>query len=64
MADFGNILRRGKRRFEVKNKSSNSTWGRCEACEMRTKVFPYNDEKKEVWLLCEECTNLFIKDEE
>jgi len=64
MADFGSILRKGKRRFEIKNKTPIPSWGRCEACEVRTKVFPYNDEKKEIWLLCGECADMFIKDEE
>jgi len=64
MTDFGKIMRRGKRRFNIKQNAPISKWDRCEACDVRIEVFPYNDEKGEVWLLCAECTNLFVKDEE
>jgi hypothetical protein len=62
MADFADILRHGKKRFETKDKKGK--WGVCEYCDKRRLLFPYRDSKKELWLLCSGCTNIFIKEEE
>jgi hypothetical protein len=62
MADFADILRHGKKRFGVKDKKGK--WGTCEYCDKRYRLFPYRDSKKELWLLCSKCTNIFIKEEE
>jgi len=62
MAGFGTILRRARRRFEVK--SGASKWGRCEECDSRAQLYPFSDDKKQVWMLCSGCSELFVKDEE
>lgn len=60
MTDFGNILRRGRRNYNIK-KTSNG-WGRCESCDERRQLYPY-DTKDQVWMLCEECSDVFVKEE-
>lgn len=60
--DFGNILKRGRKIFNTKDKGG--VWGRCEECDERALVYPYNDAEKQVWQLCEECISIMIKDEE
>ena len=60
MTDFGTILKRGRRRFEVKK---SGTWGRCESCDERRKLYPFDDEKGEIWKLCEECSDTLVKEE-
>ena len=62
MAGFGDILKQGKKRFKVK--SSLGSWGKCESCDERKLLFPYKDDKKETWHLCDGCSDLFIKEEE
>ena len=62
MTDFGNILKRGRKMFDLKKKGGE--WGRCEECDERAQLFPYSDEEKEVWLLCEICATSFVKEEE
>lgn len=62
MADFSNILDRGKRLFSTKNKGGK--WTRCEECGERRFCFAYDDDEEETWFLCEECTYSFVKDEE
>jgi len=62
MSDFGSILRRGRKMFDLKEKGG--TWQRCEECDEMRECYPYVDEKNEVWMLCEECTKIFVKDEE
>lgn len=62
MADFSTILRQGKKRFEVKN--NRGQYGSCEYCDDRHKLFPYSDKKNEIWMLCESCTDVFVKEEE
>ena len=62
MTDFAYILKQGKKRFEVKNKRGE--YGVCEYCDKRYRLFPYRDSKKELWLLCSSCTNIFIEEEE
>lgn len=61
MSSFNDIMKRGKRMFDMKNKGG--TWDRCEECDKRALCFPYVDEKNEVWTLCEECVSEFVKDE-
>jgi len=60
--NFSNILKKGKKRFEVKNKQQNK-WGRCEACDKRELLFPYASSKNDTWMLCSECLEAFVKDE-
>lgn len=62
MADFVDIIKRGKKRFKVKDKKGK--FGRCEYCDKRNLLFPYRDSKNELWLLCSNCTNIFIEEEE
>lgn len=59
--NFSNILKQGKRRFEIKNKQSQ--WGRCESCDNRELLFPYNGDKADNWMLCAACLETFVKDE-
>ena len=59
--NFSNILRQGKRRFEIKNKQGQ--WGRCEACDNREFLFPYNGDKNDNWMVCSACLEGFVKDE-
>lgn len=61
MTDFGTILKRGRRRYETKK--SEGQWGRCESCDERLKLYPYSDDKGDTWMLCEECSDGFIKEE-
>ena len=61
MGDFSEIMRRGKRMFDMKRKGG--SWERCEECDVRDICYPYLDEKDEVWVLCDECMSEFVKDE-
>lgn len=61
MSNFNDIMKRGKRMFDMKNKGG--TWKRCEECDERALCFSYVDEKNEVWMLCEDCISEFVKDE-
>ena len=45
MADFSDILKRGKRMFDLKDKGGK--WDRCEECGKRKLCFPYDDDKDE-----------------
>ena len=62
MADFSSILKRGKKSFDAKAKGGK--WGKCDECTERRLLFPYHDAEDEVWDVCEECMNTFIKEEE
>ncbi len=62
MVGFADILKNGKKRFEVKNKKGK--WDLCEYCDKRHLLFPFRDSKKELWLLCDNCTNIFIEEGE
>ena len=53
MVDFGDLLRKGKRRQEIK--SHKAKWGKCESCGQRSKLYPYDDKQKSIWRLCERC---------
>lgn len=57
---FSDIMKRGKKQFEIKDQCGE--WGRCEHCDERRLLFPYRDDKNEMWRLCESCSNLFIKE--
>jgi len=59
--NFSNILKQGKRRFEVKSKSCK--WDRCESCDSRELLFPYTGNKSDTWMLCSNCIETFVKDE-
>lgn len=59
--NFSNILKQGKRRFEIKDKKGQ--WGRCESCEHRKFLFPYDGGKNDKWLVCSACLEKFVKDE-
>ena len=61
MANFSDIMKRGQRNFDLKE--GGGSWNRCEECDERALCYPYIDEKSEVWILCEECTNEFVRDE-
>lgn len=60
--NFNDIMSRGKKKFVVKD-TSKSKWGKCEYCEERRKLHPYNDSHDEPWMLCEQCIEIFIKEE-
>ena len=62
MTDFGTIIGRARRRFSIK--STKGHWGRCEECDGRSFLYPFDDEKNQIWMLCEYCSNLFVKDED
>jgi len=62
MANFADILKHGKKRFQVKSKKSK--WGKCDYCDDRYLLFLYRDSKNEIWMLCDECADTFIKEEE
>lgn len=62
MANFSDIMKHGKRMFDIKNKGGK--WNKCEECGERRTCFIYDDDKEETWLLCEECANSFVKEEE
>jgi len=62
MTDFADLLKRGRRMFDMKNKGGK--WFNCEECGERRLCFAYDDDKEETWFLCEECASVFIKDEE
>ena len=61
MSGFGDILKQGKKRFDIKKKRG--SWGVCDDCANRKYLFSYSDNKKEVWRLCDSCSDSFIKDE-
>lgn len=61
MSNFIDILKRGKKRFKVKSKKEK--YGKCEFCDRRKLLFLYHDNKKELWSLCDECINIFVKEE-
>lgn len=61
MSDFNDILKRGKRVFDLKDKGG--TWGRCEDCGKRSPLFPFEDSDGEIWMFCETCLLDFIKEE-
>ena len=58
MVDFGKILKKGKKIFELKDNGGD--WGRCEECNQRRKLFPFKDAEDQVWMLCESCIELFL----
>jgi hypothetical protein len=59
---FSDVLRRGKRIFGVKDKGGK--WGRCEECDERALLYPYDDKEGQVWMLCEYCLEILAKDDE
>ena len=61
MVDFSTIIKRGQRRSRIK--SHMGKWGRCESCEERKELYPYSDEKGEIWMLCSECSDGYVKEE-
>lgn len=60
-SNFGDILRRGRKMHDLKEKGGE--WGRCEECDERAICYPYVDERKQIWMLCEECATIFVKDD-
>ena len=59
--DFGSILKKGKRIFNIKQ---DGQWGKCEACDARQILFSYSvNNNKNKWMLCSTCLETFIKDE-
>lgn len=62
MGDFGSIMRRGRKMFDMKDKGG--TWERCEECNKRALLYKYYDSEDQVWLLCEECITIYTKEEE
>jgi len=62
MTNFSNILKHGQKRFKVKD--SNGQWGSCDYCDDRHLLFEYRDSKKEFWMLCDDCTNIFVEEDE
>lgn len=61
MSSFADIMRRAKKMFKMKD--GGGEWLRCEECDERRLCYPYADEKDEVWMLCEACASLFVKDD-
>lgn len=59
---FGDLLKRGKKRYAIKARSSR--WGRCEQCDNREKLYPFYDEKKQAWMLCASCSDIFADEDE
>lgn len=62
MVDFGKLLQRGRQRYNIKTR--NSEWGRCEQCDERAKLYPFYDAKKQSWMLCEKCADLFANEDD
>jgi len=60
MTNFGTILKRGRRRYKIKESGE---WGRCESCDERHVLHPYDDDRGEIWKLCDKCSNGFVKEE-
>jgi len=58
MADFGNILKNGKRRAAIK--STKGKWLKCDSCSSRRLTFPYKDNQDYVWQICETCIEGFV----
>ena len=62
MGDFGSIMRRGRKMFEMKD--NGGKWGACEECNKRRLLFKYYDSEEELWMLCEECITTYTKEDE
>jgi len=62
MTNFSEILKHGQKRFKVKD--GTGEWGSCDYCDNRRVLFKYVDSKNEFWFLCNECTNIFIEEDE
>jgi hypothetical protein len=62
MGDFGSILRRGKKMFDIKD--SAKKWERCEECNKRDILYAYRDKEDQPWWLCEECITIYTKEDE
>ena len=61
MSGFGNILERGKHKF---NSKQNGRWDKCENCEQRKFVYTYLDKEQAEWTVCEDCLDKLSKEEE
>ena len=61
MTGFSDILKRGRKIFDMKD--TGGKWNRCEECGERRLCFDYSDCQNEIWVLCEQCTNTFVKEE-
>jgi hypothetical protein len=62
MGNFGDILKRGKKLFDIK--SRDGKFDRCEECNARAPVYKYIDEEEQNWMLCETCIKDYIKEDE
>jgi hypothetical protein len=62
MTNFGSILKKGRKIFITKQKGG--SFGRCEECNSRARLFAYTDEEKVIWMLCETCITLFTNEED
>lgn len=60
--DFGKLLDRGRKRHQIKSRKSE--WGRCEQCDERAPLYPYYDDKQQVWMLCESCSDVLADEEQ
>lgn len=61
MANFGKLLGKGQQRHKIKSRKSK--WGRCEHCDNRSPLFPLYDIKRQVWMLCETCTDVLADED-
>lgn len=59
--NFNKILKQGQRRFVNKEHGS---WDKCEHCSTRAYIFNYKDNKNINWKLCNNCVDIFVKEEE
>lgn len=62
MTDFGKLLKKGRRRHQIKSRPSE--WDRYEQCDERAKLYPFYDAKNQVWMLCDQCADLFADEDE
>lgn len=60
MSDFSDILRRGRKKFTIKDQKGE--FGRCEECNARALLYKYVDKEKQTWTLCEKCIETFTKE--
>ena len=60
MANFGDILRKGRKVFNLKD--SGGQYGRCEECGEYRLLYDFIDKEKEKWKLCETCSKDLIEE--
>lgn len=58
---FGKLIGKARRRYQTKSRGGK--YGRCEQCDERLPLYEYIDERKNVWMLCESCSDVFTDGE-